>query len=160
MGKLQSTKKRTRRLAAIALLSPTLVGAETWPVKDFEIFIGEPGKFWGENEVEPTLPMSPEAKAEIESFLHESAVALEAMGFKSPYLEPIVDTADGRKALRITRTLRTKHRMVLAGAGSKPQAGTSHSCAASPMPAIATPARRINAPQCRLQYDSVRAGID
>ena len=78
-----------------------MAGAEPWPVKDFEVFVGERGQFWGYNEVEPTTPLPPDVKAEIEAFLRESARVLEGMGFKPPILDPIIERDDGSKAYRV-----------------------------------------------------------
>lgn len=81
------------------------VSAETWRVKKFEIFVGQPEKstFFGWQDVEkvPTTPLPKDVKKDIEEYLAWSAETLERLGFKQPVLEPIVKNAQGEDVYRI-----------------------------------------------------------
>lgn len=86
-------------VCCLLLAAPAM--AETWPVKEFEIFIGKPGGFFGDSEETPTLPMTVEQKAEIEAYLGHVADTLERAGFKAPEIEPVVRNARGESAFRV-----------------------------------------------------------
>jgi hypothetical protein len=113
-------------LAGVGLVYPVPVAAEDWPVKDFEVYFGRPAasnmvlgsaglgyitgddaisafsQVWDpDTELVPPVPMSPANKQKIERYLHEAAIKLETMGFKAPYLEPVVRNAQGRPAFRV-----------------------------------------------------------
>jgi len=89
-----------------------------WSTTHFEVFFGEPwytdntlitdaGRVIDENaisldEAQPRPSYISQATiTEIENYLHETAMLFDAMGFKQPKLEPIVERKDGKKAYRV-----------------------------------------------------------
>ncbi len=93
--------------------------AAQWPVKDFEIFFGDPwhtnyvsavaagrtiqdsGFYDLDGDSEQPANISDASKLQIEAYLGAVARHYEAIGFLPPVLEPIVERADGSSAFRI-----------------------------------------------------------
>jgi hypothetical protein len=106
------------RLGAIMILCWPLAVSAQWKTTHFEVFFGEPwfmgnpnltsiGRLVDENlfDLDEALDrpgfVTQATVDEIEQYLHETALRLEAMGFDAPELEPVVEREDGQPAYRI-----------------------------------------------------------
>ena len=108
---------------ALCLLAsfPSAVAQSSWPIKDFEVFLGSPtassfsmggvsvedvirlGDDYVEMDISdpPATPIDPAVIEELESYLREAAAEFERLGFRPPVLEPVVEREDGSKAYRV-----------------------------------------------------------
>jgi len=104
-------------LLAALLYTPAVVSA-AWPVRQFEVFLGEPGlrgnpnqDFVGgglralgydpDNAADDNNASNAFLVQEIEYYLYEVAMELDRLGFSAPRLGPVVTRADGQQAFRV-----------------------------------------------------------
>ena len=103
-------------LASVFALQPEVSSQSTrWPIREFEVRAVHPTgrvapfgaavdllrRLNVDPDVFETLALDDYVKTRIEDHLRRSAMELEAWGFPPPALEPVVETADGRRAFRV-----------------------------------------------------------